>query len=138
MFGRKRVDPLPQVNTAAEEKALALQAIEDNIGMITFTPDGTILSANAIYERLLGVRESDVVNKHHRIFCPGTVSESPEYQSFWRELASGRANRGRFERRNSAGEAVWLEATYFTVKDKTGRIIKIVKLAKDVTESHNE
>ena len=70
MFGRKRVDPLPQVNTAAEEKALALQAIEDNIGMITFTPDGTILSANAIYERLLGVRESDVVNKHHRISVP--------------------------------------------------------------------
>ncbi len=54
-------------------------------------------------------------------------------------LGCGTANSpaGIFERRTAAGERVHIEATYNPVKDSSGRIIKVIKFAIDVTEQVN-
>ncbi|SQC56340.1 putative chemotaxis transducer [Pseudomonas aeruginosa] len=73
--------------------------------------------------------------QHHRMLCfDEFYRENPD---FWARLRHGEFSRGHFERRSAAGERVHIEATYNPVKDSSGRIIKVIKFAIDVTEQVN-
>ena len=50
-----------------------------------------------------------------------------------RELARGQFKSGLFMRHNSRGQAVWLEATYNPIRDRGGKVVKVVKFANDIT-----
>lgn len=102
--------------------------------MIEFDPDGTILSANANFLKTMGYRLEDIKGKHHRIFVSADYANSDEYRKFWENLRSGTFHRGEYIRSNKDGREVWLQATYNPVLDSSGRPIKIVKIATDVTE----
>lgn len=57
---------------------------------------------------------------------------------FWKELASGTPQRGVFKRLRRDGSPVWLEATYFPVKNAEGAVVEVLKIAADVTRNHSE
>jgi methyl-accepting chemotaxis protein len=118
------------------EQALraTVQAIKNHVATIEFTPQGDILDANALFLDMTGYQLEDLKGRHHRILCEPSYTASPEYTAFWRNLARGEAQPGTFARRDSSGNQIWLEATYFPVKDETGRVTRIVKIASDVTE----
>jgi methyl-accepting chemotaxis protein len=52
---------------------------------------------------------------------------------FWEDLAKGVVKKGQFVRITRSGKKVWIQAVYSPVKDEMGRIIKIVKIATDIT-----
>ncbi|OZB05104.1 MAG: hypothetical protein B7X58_14325, partial [Marinobacter sp. 34-60-7] len=110
-----------------------LQAIKANIGSIEFTPEGRILDANQPFLDVVGYQREEIVGQHHRMFCTPDYVRSQEYQAFWLSLASGEAHRGTFERVNREGQRCWLQAAYFPVKDATGKVVKVIKIASDVT-----
>ncbi|ADZ90115.1 PAS domain S-box protein [Marinomonas mediterranea] len=116
-----------QLNSAFED------AVEAACATITFTPDGHILKANSLFLGVAGYAESEIVGRHHSMFCHEALSASPEYKRFWQDLANGTPQSGNFLRRNKAGEDVWLEATYFPVKEG-GVVTKVVKIASDITK----
>lgn len=126
---------------ACEQRGQAFQstveAIKDHVATIEFTPSGEILDANRLFQQMTGYGIEQIKGQHHRVLCDQSYVNSPEYRSFWQSLASGQSYRGVFERRNSAGAPIWLEATYFPVRDATGRLIRIIKIASDVTEETN-
>ncbi|MER0459885.1 methyl-accepting chemotaxis protein, partial [Aeromonas caviae] len=67
----------------------------------------------------------------HRIFCDEAfLREQPR---FWEELARGQFKSGLFMRHNSRGQAVWLEATYNPIRDGSGKVVRVVKFASDIT-----
>ncbi|MBU2885156.1 PAS domain-containing methyl-accepting chemotaxis protein [Gilvimarinus agarilyticus] len=107
-------------------------AISRSLAVIEFTPDGTILSANSNFLAATGYQLEQVVGKHHRMFCHDSFyRQNPD---FWQQLANGHFNSGKFERINSAGESVWLEATYNPMKNAEGKVYKVIKFASDITE----
>lgn len=110
-----------------------LKAIRAHTAYISFTPDGTILDANDVFLSVMGYQKDEVVGQHHRIFCEPSYTKSQEYIQFWKELASGRANKGTFLRLKKSGTPVYVEASYFPVKDADGKVKEIVKIASDVT-----
>ncbi len=110
-----------------------LNAIRSNIAFISFTPDGTILDANKLFLDTVGYDYAEVIGKHHRIFCDKTFTGSTAYQQFWQQLNQGKAQNGTFSRLHKSGKVVYLQASYFPVLDDTGRVIKVFKLASDVT-----
>lgn len=110
-----------------------VDAARRSMGMIEFTPDGHIVSANDNLLRLMEYRESAVIGQHHRIFCQAEYVESPEYYEFWTKLARGEFIGGTFERKTGSGRTIWVEATYNPVFDEKGRVIRVVKLARDVS-----
>ncbi|MCF6299037.1 MAG: methyl-accepting chemotaxis protein, partial [Thiomicrorhabdus sp.] len=59
---------------------------------------------------------------------------SPNYKTFWQELASGKLQRGNFKRLKKDGSFCYIHATYFPVKNTDGTVIKVVKLADDVSD----
>ncbi|MDB2407434.1 PAS domain S-box protein [Jannaschia sp.] len=103
--------------------------------VIEFAPDGTILSANENFLRVMGYGHVDeIVGRHHSIFVDPVHARSSEYASFWEQLRSTQPHSGEFCRRTAGGRTVWLNASYNPILDARGRVDRIVKFASDVTE----
>lgn len=105
--------------------------------MIEFTPDGHILDASPLFLSTVGYSLKEIVGQHHAIFCRKEDSDSPSYLEFWRNLANGHNQHGTFQRVGKHGQEIWLEATYFPVS-QDGKVIKVVKIASDVTLQHDQ
>lgn len=111
-------------------------AVEQHTAFITFTPTGHIKTASPLFLDVMGYTLNDIRDKHHRMFCSQTETQTLEYQAFWQALAAGESHRGTFRRFNAQGKEVWLEATYLPICDRRGRVHEVVKLANDITDAH--
>ncbi|GJA54335.1 MULTISPECIES: methyl-accepting chemotaxis protein [Aeromonas] len=107
------------------------EALDRSRAMIEFTPNGDIIHANANFLSVMGYTLGEIAGRHHRIFCDETfLREQPR---FWEELARGQFKSGLFMRHDSRGQAVWLEATYNPIRDGSGKVVRVVKFASDIT-----
>ncbi|MBP5856711.1 PAS domain-containing methyl-accepting chemotaxis protein [Marivibrio halodurans] len=119
------------VDSLAAETIDALNASQ---AMISFTPDGTILDANANFLNAVGYTLGEIAGQHHRMFMEADDIASPEYRTFWEDLANGQFKAARFKRIGKGGREIWLRASYNPVRDRQGRVVKVVKIATDVTD----
>jgi len=118
-----------------EEEAGRLAAMEENYAIISFKPDGTILHANDNFLKALGYNLNDVVGNHHRMFCKSDYTHSNAYTQFWKDLSSGKPQIDEFERIKKDGTSLWLQASYSPVKDKNGKVTRVVKFAQDIMDA---
>lgn len=112
-----------------------LEAINESTAYIEFEPDGTILDANKLFCSATGYSLNEIQGKHHRIFCFPEYTNSDEYGRFWSDLAKGISKNGEIKRKHKSGKVLWLAASYNVVKNKNGEVVKVIKLAKDITAS---
>ena len=114
-----------------------LEALRHAIGqasaVIEFDAQGIVLNANANFLETLGYSFDEIVGQHHRMFCTAEDVEQPEYAEFWERLGSGHFDSGEYRRVAKDGREVWLSATYNPIRDEAGDVIKIIKLATDIT-----
>ncbi|WP_417412217.1 methyl-accepting chemotaxis protein [Hoeflea sp.] len=115
------------------EDAAKLSAISRSQAVIEFTPDGRIITANENFCNTLGYDLSEVVGKHHRIFCDPAYTKTPEYEAFWRDLAAGQFSSNEFMRLSKSGKEIWIQAAYNPIRNDRGEVVKVVKFATDVT-----
>jgi methyl-accepting chemotaxis protein len=121
-------------STVAHAEFEALRsAIDRAHAVIEFDAQGLILGANANFCRTLGYGLDEIVGQHHRMFCTQEDVEHPEYAEFWDKLGSGHFDSGEYRRIAKGGSEVWLNATYNPIRDEAGNIVKIIKLATDIT-----
>ena len=120
---------------AGEAATGALKAINQTAAMIEFSPDGTIISANELFQKAMGYSLAEVAGKHHRMFVDETEAQQPGYKDFWEQLAKGKASDGEFRRFRRDGSEIWLRATYTPIKDDRGNVVKVIKIALDITAS---
>lgn len=110
-----------------------LAAIDSSYAYIEFDTKGHVLSANDNFLGALGYAREEIIGKHHRMFVEPAYGRSPEYTQFWADLNSGLAKAEVFKRINKAGREIYIQAVYAPVKDEMGRVMKVVKIATDVT-----
>ncbi|WP_443147108.1 methyl-accepting chemotaxis protein [Photobacterium sp. GSS17] len=127
-----------QVIARLKEQSQLMQAVQRSVPYIEFTPDGTVITANALFTQTLGYLPEDVVGQHHRQFCPPQQVAQHEYRQFWHQLGQGRSQHGTFERVGRDGNSVWIEANYIPVLDGNGRVVKVIKIAADVTQQKQQ
>ncbi|RTL65623.1 MAG: PAS domain S-box protein [Hyphomicrobiales bacterium] len=113
--------------------AAMLDAIGSSFAMIEFDLDGRILAANGNFLEAFGYTEADIVGQHHRMFVDRAFASSEAYQSFWLDLAQGRHQAGEFCRIAKGGRPVWIQAAYSPVFDRKKRVVRVVKVASDIT-----
>jgi methyl-accepting chemotaxis protein len=111
-----------------------ISALQRSSAIISFELDGTIIEANENFLNATGYKLSEVVGKKHKIFCTDQLTKSQEYRQFWLDLNNGEFTQGLFERKDINGNVLWLEASYNPIFDESGKLIRIVKFATDVTE----
>ncbi len=133
IFTRQLKEQLQTTRNDLAAQQQVIKAIENNVALIKFSPDGRILEANSIFLNVMGYDERDVIGKHHSMFCQPAYVQTESYKHFWRDLAQGQAKHGTFERFRQGNQPIWLEATYFPVADHNGKIDFILKFASDVT-----
>ncbi|AUH51833.1 chemotaxis protein [Chromobacterium sp. ATCC 53434] len=126
-------DITSQVQAEQDSKALR-QAIDHSMARIEFDLDGNILDANDNFLKVFGYQRGAVIGKHHRMLCEASYAQGPEYGQLWQQLKQGRFLEGQFRRVNHDGEVIWLQATYNPVLDPSGRPVRVVKFASDISE----
>ena len=124
---------LHQIETELRNSRGVLGAVDASYATIEFELDGSIIKANDNFLKTLGYRLDEVQGKHHRMFCDAAVAASSAYSQFWRDLNDGKAQSDVFKRITKTGQEIWIQAVYAPVKDDTGRVFKIAKIATDVT-----
>ncbi|MBC2659230.1 PAS domain S-box protein [Pseudomonas sp. MSSRFD41] len=132
LFNRhnKTIDSL---NRTIAEQTRMLDAIDRSMAVIEFDLNGSVLRANDNFLKTLGYRQDQVLGQSHRLFCTAEYARSSDYQKLWSRLRDGHFESGTFERLDSDGRSLWLEASYNPIRDEAGKVYKVVKYALDVT-----
>ena len=120
-----------QIEEATNEAMLT--AIHKSQGVIEFLMDGTIITANENFLEILGYSLEEVEGKHHRIFCTEEYASSNDYMTFWEKLNDGKYDEGEYLRLGKAGNTAYIRATYNPIFDSSGKPVKVLKIASDVT-----
>jgi methyl-accepting chemotaxis protein len=125
---------ITEVKRKAAEDSAKLEAVSRSQAVIEFKPNGEIITANANFCAGLGYDLSEIVGKHHRMFCDPAYVKSDEYARFWQKLAEGQFTSNEFQRFGKGGKEIWIQAAYNPIFDLNGKVYKVVKYATDVTE----
>jgi methyl-accepting chemotaxis protein len=137
MLNRKIKQQLESAEQQRDQLAAYIQSIKTSVPSIEFSSDGIVLEVNDLFLRAVGYRREQVVGQHHKQFCDADYIATQEYRQFWRSLADGQSHRGTFPRVTATGKRLWLEATYFPIRDTDGRVQRVMKIAADVTRERD-
>jgi methyl-accepting chemotaxis protein len=110
-----------------------LEAISRSQAVIEFDTKGTILTANDNFLSALGYTLAEIKGQHHSLFATPEYRSSPEYRAFWDKLGRGEFDAGQYKRIAKGGREIWIQASYNPVFDASGKPVKVVKFASDIT-----
>ncbi len=111
-----------------------LEALNRSQAVIEFSTDGLILNANANFCSLLGYGLDEIKGRHHSLFVEPSYRESPDYKQFWNSLRAGHYQVSEFKRIGKGGREIWIQGSYNPVLSSSGKVLKIIKYATDITE----
>ena len=110
-----------------------IAAIGKSQGVIEFTMDGNVITANDIFLNILGYSLDEARGQHHSAFVEAAYGNSAEFKEFWARLNRGEFHSGVYKRIGKGGREVWIQASYNPILDLNGKPFKVVKYATDVT-----
>ena len=116
------------------EDAGKMAAIGRAQAVIEFNLDGTIITANDIFLKVLGYSLAEIQGKHHGMFVASAERDSSGYREFWAKLNRGEFQSAEYKRLGKGGKEVWILASYNPILDDSGKPFKVVKFASDVSE----
>ncbi len=111
-----------------------INAIDKAQAVIEFNMDGTIITANDNFLSAMGYSLEEVQGQHHSMFVDPVFKQSTEYREFWAKLNRGEYEAKEYKRLGKGGREVWIQASYNPIVDLSGKPLKVVKYATDVTE----
>ena len=117
----------------ASEAAAELAAISRSQALIEFSMDGTIITANDNFLRIVGYDLNEIIGKHHSLFISAGERETQAYRQFWTGLERGEPQSAAFRRFGKGHKEVWMQASYNPILDPRGKPIKVIKIATDIT-----
>src|SRR5881397_1795677 len=120
------------LKNSSTDKAL-VAAISRSQAVIEFALDGTILTANDNFLKTLGYALGEIQGKHHSMFVDPSERDGAAYRDFWAALRRGEYQAAEYKRIGKGGKEVWIQATYNPVLDGSGKPVKVVKFATDIT-----
>ena len=120
-------------NSAAANAIAQVTAIGKSQAVIEFNLDGTIITANQNFLDAMGYRLDEIQGKHHSMFIEAGERDSAEYRSFWANLNRGEYQAAEYRRIAKGGREIWIQASYNPIFDRSGKPVRVVKFATDIT-----
>lgn len=115
-----------------------LAAVKRSQAVIEFAVDGTVITANDNFLKVLGYDLSDIAGKHHSMFIEPDMRDSADYREFWAALHRGEYRAGEFKRIGKGGREIWIQASYNPVLDGSGKVVSVIKFASDTTAAKSK
>ena len=120
-------------NGGGSETALKLSAIDKVQAVIECHLDGTVITANEGFLKVMGYPLEEIKGQHHKMFCESSYVNSPEYQAFWAKMSRGESEAGVYKWLGKGGKELWLQAAYMPMLRANGKPTRVLALASDVT-----
>jgi methyl-accepting chemotaxis protein len=111
-----------------------VDAMSRSLAVIEFNLDGTVITANDNFLKVVGYSLGEINGRHHSMFIDPSERDSSAYMAFWETLNKGQFQVAQYRRIGKGGHVVWIQASYNPVFDSAGRLCKIVKFATDITD----
>ncbi|MEL7371980.1 MAG: methyl-accepting chemotaxis protein, partial [Myxococcota bacterium] len=113
-----------------------VDAMRHRVPFVEYRPNGTIEWANDLYLSTIGHPLAEIQGKHESEILFEEDAKADEYQTFWKERASGLAITTPVRQRHADGSEIWLMMTYLPVDDENARVERIIATAHDITAEH--
>ena len=135
--------PFKVVKFATDVTAKKLQSMQDAgkiaaidraQAVIEFNLDGTVVTANQNFLKVMGYSLPEIQGKHHSMFVAPAERDGSAYREFWAALNRGEYQAAEYKRIGKGGREVWILASYNPILDASGKPFAVVKFATDVTE----
>lgn len=110
-----------------------VDAIDRMYATVEFAMDGTVITANENFLKIMGYSLDEIKGQHHRTFCDPAYANTSEYATFWEKLNRKEVDRGVYRCVAKGGREVWLRSSYNPVLDELGRPVKVVAFNTDIT-----
>ncbi len=120
----------------AEVKGIT-NAIDKSYASIELNLDGTVLTANDNFLKMLGYGLEEIKGRHHRLFCAPAATNNGEDTALWKKLNRGEFDAGVYQRLGKGGTELWVQASYNPIRDASGKMYKVVEFATDITAEKN-
>jgi methyl-accepting chemotaxis protein len=119
--------------TLAANASGQIAAIGKSLAVIEFEMEGTVITANENFLKVMGYTLDEIKGKHHSMFVDDAFRQSFDYKEFWAKLNRGEYQAAEYKRLGKGGKEVWIQASYNPILDASGKPFKVVKYATDVT-----
>jgi methyl-accepting chemotaxis protein len=103
------------------EDAGKMAAIGRAQAVIEFNLDGTIITANDNFLKVVGYSLAEIQGKHHSMFVSPAERDGNAYREFWAKLNRGEFQAAEYKRLGKGGKEVWILASYNPILDDTGK-----------------
>lgn len=113
-----------------------LNAVKKSTYTVEYDANGIITDANEALLELFGLTRDEIVGTHHQDGIDMQGVAKKEYEAFWNDLNKGKIKKLR-NRLEINDKVVWLSETYTPIKDTEGKVVKVLKIAFDITEFQN-
>ena len=106
-------------------------AIEKSNAVIEFNPKGVVINVNDNFLDIFGYERNELIGQKNTVL----LDEEDKSNSivFWNLLQEGKYQSGKFKRVTKEGKVIWIQASYSPVLDYNGNLVKITKIAQDIT-----
>lgn len=108
-------------------------AINASMATSQYELDGTVVTANENFLKVMGYRLDEIVGRPHTLFVSENDRNSSEYRDLWARLNRGESQTVECKRIDKGGKEIWLQSSYTAILDESGRPMKVVEFATDVT-----
>ncbi|SEH40451.1 PAS domain-containing methyl-accepting chemotaxis protein [Tardiphaga sp. OK245] len=120
-------------HSESDSASAQLAAINRSLAVVEFDMSGGVITANQNFLTVLGYTLAEIQGKHHSMFVELEIRDSSAYRAFWASLNRGEFQSAEYKRVGKGGREIWIEASYNPIIDRSGKPIKVVKFATDIT-----
>lgn len=113
-----------------------LSAINTSSMVAVFDNKGNIISVNQNFCDATGYTAQELIGMSHGNLVPRDFVRTKEYRKFWKDLNRGIFTRDKFRRRKKDGSDYWCYATYSPIRNGSGAVYQVIKIASDITEEY--
>jgi len=119
------------------DRARQIVAIHRMQPVSEYSMDGTILTVNENFEKLLGYSREELIGKHVSMFVDEATRQSATYQegskALWDKLTRGESCLGEAKRVTKQGKEIWIQYSYNPISDLGGKPFKVINYFRDIT-----
>jgi methyl-accepting chemotaxis protein len=114
-----------------------IQVLDSASYVIEYDLYGRILNISDSFLRLLNLSRQDIVGTHHADKVEFSSEQQIDYENFWKDLRNGQM-KYQESKIHVNGNIFWLAETYSPIFDQNRQVMKIFKIANNITRSKLE
>jgi len=137
---RQNMEELQATQEEAARKTNEMQSYIDALNNSTYVTEydtnGYIIAINNAYLDLLDMTREETIGTHHSFKLELTAEKQREYDKFWSDLRNGLIRR-EVNTVTVNNKKVVLQETYSPIKNETGQVTKVLKIATNLNDTNS-